>query len=265
MPDPLRIACYCINLPASTDRRAALEKRAAAQGLAVRFVEGVEGTEADPATFGVKISEGTWAYRGYRLPPGQFGILLSHRRALDAFLADASASHAVILEDDAIPCDGLVERLHSLVRLVDGWDVIRIESRHRLNPWLTRAELPTGEKVVVSWKGDTGATANLYTREGARKVRATLDHLVLPYDVHLATARCWNLRVAEVQPPLVREDQVPSTNTRGPDPNRRHRRRTIFRLIGQSSWALYRRARALVTYLGLRIGKDPGHPPAAVG
>ena len=95
------IQIFVISLVESTERRTAISGALAAIGLEFDFVDAVDGRKGLPED--ADFDRGAMRRRlGREMSDCEVATALSHRNACERLL-EGSASHAVILEDDAIP------------------------------------------------------------------------------------------------------------------------------------------------------------------
>ncbi len=205
------IQAYVINLKDSAQRREAVAASARKAGVAVRFVEAVDGRA---------LALGEW--RGFdrtgfilrhgRTPLGaEYGCYMSHLRALDRIVADG-ADYAVIAEDDVVFLDGFAERLAAIAQAAPTNAVVKLMN-HRTKGFLEKVRTGAGDSVGRCMHGPNGsAIAYLLTPGAAAALRAGLLPMRLPYDI--ALERDWNhgVRVLTVRDALVAPSpQTPST------------------------------------------------------
>lgn len=247
------IVYYAINLPDCDSRRESIARQALAAGIAVTFIEAVDGRKEKPDTSRHRLKTGTWDWHGHELSGPQIGCLLSHRNALEAFLANREAPYCVVFEDDAKFAPDLNIRLLELTQ-TKGWDLIKIENRYKKRRGYHVTNTTWGSELIVGTKSDIGTTALFWTRAGAKKCLRSLETLCLPFDVHLSHYPATSIRMLDILPPLVTQLGDASTiGDEGPKKTKAsHRKRSLRKAIGQSAWSLYRTVRAFLTKLHVK-------------
>lgn len=233
----------CINLASSTERKERMYAQSSALGIDVRFIEAVDGRTNDIENFTYKISKGYLDWKNFELSKPQLGCILSHRKCLDIFL-ESSLDYLIVLEDDAKFTDGVIEKIAQL-KALPFWDLIKLETRHKKLRGYTVHQLPSGERLHASIKGDIGTTALLYNRRGAEKMISTLQNLRLPMDIHIAHYPCWRLKVLDLYPPIIvtddrGESSIGNNSTTRPG----YRKKSFEKIIGQCFWSIYRTVKA---------------------
>ena len=131
-------------------------------------------------------------YFGRDLTSGELGCFLSHKKALEYFLANG-ARKGLILEDDARLRDDLPQIIKRLEPHSEKLEIVRflgnqkvINSPHRKlvqlkdDSWLVRLKSIYG-----------GAYAYLVTRKGARKMLDYLDSHKSAYPIDILYGRSW--------------------------------------------------------------------------
>lgn len=123
----VKVNYYCINLASADIRKARIQAQANLASIEIRFIDAVEGTSLD-------IEKVAFYDRQVRrrylkdMEPNEIACSLSHRLALEAFLADA-CDFGVVLEDDAIFKPSIGADVERILKRVTGFDAIKLESR----------------------------------------------------------------------------------------------------------------------------------------
>ncbi len=206
---------YCINLKRDAQRREKMLETAATRGIDLHFIDATEGSAIaveNAATLGYDRQTRLSAFADMK--KNEIACLLSHKRALQAFLAGPQA-FAVVLEDDAALADDFSSAIESLTRKVMHWDIIKLECRRPNPKGLTIAPVDDSRQIYIPLDSE-GTTGLLYNRAGAEKTLASLSAFSQAFDTHLGFAWKYDLRIASVFPSLVweRRDDVSSIGTR---------------------------------------------------
>ena len=168
MPDISSILILCINLPAATERRAAVEEQARRLGLEVQFVEAVAGKDLpeNPPAYDRK---GRAKIYTYDLSPNEIACTLSHIKAMETFLA-SGADYAVIMEDDIVFADNIKEGLHELIHDLHGWEAAKIYTADDAGRLYDLGDKGKHVSAVFPRKVIWGAVAWLYTRKAVEQL-----------------------------------------------------------------------------------------------
>jgi glycosyl transferase family 25 len=107
-----QIPIFAISLDDATERRAALSDAMAELGLAFEFIDAIDGRAGLPQGFESQVNRaGASQALGRAMTDAEFACALSHIRAYEKVVT-GEATHALILEDDAIPLPGLRDFVH---------------------------------------------------------------------------------------------------------------------------------------------------------
>ncbi len=211
MSDPLAgLPIYLINLPRATGRRAAMEARLAAVGLAYELVPGVDGKAEEKRLLATVDIPAFRRNMGREVLIGGIGCYHSHLRVWERFLA-SGAPHALVLEDDATFGPDFREALELALRGAAHWDLLKLNR--------IRAKLPVAQGRLGRWSlnaylgPNTGTGAYLINRATAAKLlpamarvtRAT-DHEINRFFVHgfrLRGMEPWPCGLDEAQESLI--------------------------------------------------------------
>lgn len=182
------VPAYVINLDRSPDRLATFQASAADVGLPVIRVPAVDGRTVD-AVQRSDIDQARFRrINGREMVPGELGCYLSHVRALGEFVASPHEM-ALICEDDIFFTGDTVPVL-DLLAARDDWEVVKLYSS-RYRGFQVHHRLSNGWTIGRCLHGPSGCSAAYaVTKEGARRLLATLDPMCLPYDV--ALERGWS-------------------------------------------------------------------------
>lgn len=225
-----RVGYYCINLSSAEDRKAKIQALARQASIDIEFVEAVEGRSLDISSVASYDRRKRTRYME-DMEPNEIACSLSHRLALQTFLA-GSSPFGVILEDDAVFSPMIDSEIGRVLDSARGFDLLKLESRDDKGIRVDGRDEPY---LFLPLKASNGATAILYTREGARKVLESLNVFHHPFDTHLGFGWRLGLICVACWPPLVKEDRSLQSTISG---RKKSKRRYGFR-----SWLIARSER----------------------
>ncbi len=192
-----------INLPSSTERRAAMAVQLARLGVEAQWIEAVDGRALEPTRRSAHCRESFAAFHS-PLTPAEVGCYLSHLKALER-IAEADWPRAVVLEDDVLLPADFVPRLNLLCREADAaLDLIKLAGRLRRR--LVLQELTNGDRLVRYRRPPIGAYALMWSSAGARKMLAHSRLVRRPFDVEIKHWWEMQLQIATLVPALVSLD-----------------------------------------------------------
>jgi len=209
------IIFLAINLQRSPDRRAFMQAEAERAGVELSFVQAVDGMDLNLDEAAGYDREGRLRHAP-DLKPNEVACVLSHKAALETFLA-SGASAAVVLEDDAVLSDRLAPFVEAMVRLPIDWNAVNLENRNRkpLRPALITFDF--GVAVHASAWLSKGSAGWLYSRDGAERVLRSLRSFRHAYDTHIGFFWRYGITALCVYPPLVGLSGVTSSTISTPD------------------------------------------------
>lgn len=204
------IPVLVINLDRSKDRWEALRGRAGAIGITPERIPAVDGSAIDSSEWRDFDVRSFKLWHGRRPMGGEYGVYMSHMRALDRVIA-AGWPYAVILEDDADFAADFVERIEALTRLEPAPEVVKLFN-HRTKVFLAKGKSEAGDLVGRCIHGPLGsAMGYLVSLRAARKLREALLPMFLPYDIALERGWAHGLSVATTKQPLLVPKSFAST------------------------------------------------------
>lgn len=201
---------YVINLRHARERWENIEVRLRAAGLAYERIEGVYGRDLR-----LPIPEfDEFSHRlmtGRRPIPAEIGCYLSHIKAIDAFLAsDATHTHALIFEDDAIFGEELPAIIDAALRYAGSWDVLRLSTVGH-DRVLRAIPLSGGSFLGVNLTRCKGAAGYMVNRRAAMTFRRRLLPMRLAWDIAFDLEYLWGLKALAVTPfPVVPDERAPT-------------------------------------------------------
>jgi glycosyl transferase family 25 len=171
------VPIYVINLERSPDRWELVQEDFAKLGLTPLRIDAVDGMTLDfPA-----LSAGNQSADGRKLHEGEIACAMSHRKALETFLA-SDAEAAVILEDDGVLVDAAPNVLPWIANNMvkhGGWVT-------NLGPWnykfVTQIGQKEGHEMMCAHQFALGAYGLMWTRAGAQAALARPLNLVNGWD-----------------------------------------------------------------------------------
>lgn len=210
-----RLLTLVINLERSADRLQAMDARLQALGLPWCRLPAVDGRALGGVWPAGQVDEpGYRRWHGRPLPAPEVGVYLSHLAALRTFL-DSAATHALVLEDDALPGPGCRQAIEALLAQPARWDVAKLSGFHAGTPVARRA-LGAGFSLAVPLTQQMNAAAVLFSREAAQAALVALQPMRLPYDHALERPWTYGQRLRIVVPsPFGAQDGSPSTISGG--------------------------------------------------
>jgi len=202
-PDPApHIEYYCINLARSQTRWASVASAGDAHGVTITRVDALDGKalsdmEIERADLGAFASK-----NGRDVLPAEIGCFLSHRKAMECFLA-GDAEFAVIMEDDMLIDADTVKRVAAVAQVMDPVSVVKLVN-HRTTGFVRARMTSEGDQIGRCLFGPQGsAAAYLVTRESAVALLDALVRVVVPYDVALESGWEHHVPVYSTRKPLL--------------------------------------------------------------
>lgn len=200
-----------INLPRSTDRRARMEQRLAALGLAYELLPAVDGrARLDELLPSVDV--GLFEQHvGRDVLPGEIGCYHSHLQAWQRFLA-SDAQVLLVLEDDMVFHKDFMDALRIALRGRAHWDMLKLAK--------IRAKQPVCQGMLGPYRLNaclgafTGFGAYLIQRETARRLLPQMLPIRAPIDRELEQVHRHDIRHYSLEPfPAHPQDEGLSTIT----------------------------------------------------
>ncbi len=137
---------------------------------------------------------------------GEVGCTLSHKLALETFLASGEAM-ALILEDDAVVPLNLREAIALLVdRLPPDWGILKVGGIGGVRGRLLQ-ETTVG-KIVETHATTVCSHAYVVSRQGALQLLRRILPVRFPYDIYLRDTHVHRAKTFEVVPTLVVQEDL---------------------------------------------------------
>lgn len=201
---------YVINLDRAPRRREAMQAQARSLSVSVQFVQAIDGQSLPDAAAAAYLRG--WRRRTWRadLTPNEIACVLSHRKALQGFLA-SGAAFAVILEDDAVLDADFTRVVRELMAIAPVWDVVRLVTRVPDLPFSEVETLPSGRRLGQRPKWGLGGVGVLYDRPAAERLLRGSTRFFEAFDNLLGRPWVAGGYVLELDRPVVSIGGAPST------------------------------------------------------
>lgn len=166
---------YVINLPSAEERRGFMLRQAENAGVSVEIVSAISGSELKPGDRAPYDWQKRARYMTEGLSDNEVAGVLSHRKALKAFL-DSGAPYGVILEDDVEVMPQFTATIDELIHHLHGWQVAKLYTADgKLYPLLSsRRDEGAVVHAVFPKKIMWRSGAYMYTRDAAKTLYAKL-------------------------------------------------------------------------------------------
>jgi glycosyl transferase, family 25 len=195
-----------ISLPLSTLRQKMISAGLRAAGMSFSMLAGVVGRELSAAEFESFAPSRFMARFRRDIGPAEVGCTLSHKLALETFLA-SNEETALILEDDAVVPANLGDAIALLVDwLPRDWGVLKVGGIGGVRGRLLQ-ETAVG-KIVETHATTVCAHAYVVSRQGASQLLRRILPIRFPYDIYLRDTHVHGARTFEVVPTLVVQEDL---------------------------------------------------------
>lgn len=178
---------YLINLDGSTERLNAISERLTSYGIGFERVSAVDGRGLDLSTLPDYDAARAERYMGRSLVGGEIGCYRSHLKVAERFL-QSDASHALVLEDDALPLCNPVALLDKALADLDAvdpqWLLINIgNNKLKIATPLSRYRIEDHDcELVAAHYFPMTTSAIVWSRQGARLFLEQHDRIFAPVD-----------------------------------------------------------------------------------
>lgn len=195
-----------ISLPESTKRQTTISAGLRSAGLSFLMVPGIVGRELSASELKLFAPSRFMARFRREIGPAEVGCTLSHKLALETFLA-SNEETALILEDDAVVPPNLGDAIAFLVdRLPRDWGFLKVGGIGGVRGRLLQ-ETAVG-KIVETPATTVCAHAYVVSRQGALQLLSRILPIRFPYDIYLRDAHAHGARAFEVVPTLVEQTDL---------------------------------------------------------
>lgn len=202
----MQLTTLVINLDRASDRMREMERQLSGHGIEYRRISAIDGSKLDE-------SVPEYDLMGYRIRIGklpnmsEIGCYLSHLNAMEALL-ESEATHALILEDDAVLPDDFNTLLDEVLAERGCWDILRLSSS-RKGKYLQIRELTAGRKIAINTRVLKNTAGYIVNRHAAQRCLDSLLPMRRPYDVALDRDWTMGLRTACVVPLPINSGHMP--------------------------------------------------------
>ncbi len=197
----------CINVPRSSDRRAAMIEQFRRLGMAFEIFSATDWQNLDEADFALVDAETRRRQGRCPLSDGMIACALSHRRALHYMIAKGFERVAVF-EDDATLTPDTMHALEVIEQTDSGADIVflhRNKSAHRFVPL---ARLSDRYKLGLVRLSDWGTQGYVITREAACNFLERVPRIIHQMDHSLHAYWLHGLRTFTLDPPVVHHSKI---------------------------------------------------------
>ncbi|PWE48178.1 hypothetical protein DEM26_19565 [Thioclava sp. NG1] len=197
-----KIAFYVINLDKSQNRFAEFSNKFSPFSCKVERIPGVDGSCLGIDQF--TDDERCRKEMGRSIQPGEVGCYLSHKKALQHFIA-STFDYVVVLEDDAVPASDFVSTVEevcsTLHHLRD--DIFAINIGATDFKYSTDFCDVMGRKLKCAHRFPMLATGIIWTRRGALEFLSQEEPIYMPFDNFLRFLFSGTNRAFSIAPPLI--------------------------------------------------------------
>ena len=174
---------FIISLPEDAHRRERLIVQIIQAGMDYTVIEGVDGRDFDVQNHPVYDAKRRHRYFGRDLLGGELGCLLSHQKALEAFV-ESNHPYGVIFEDDAVLQDNFKPCIATLTALDTIPDLVRFIGKNKVYKTKHKILHDLGNDIKLARTQGTpgGAYAYFISKAGAQKLLKHLQKIYMPVD-----------------------------------------------------------------------------------
>ena len=182
----MNLNVYVVNLDASTERLAQADLELKNHQIQYQRISAVDGRQFDVHAQAGYHSEKAHYYTGRDLLGSEVGCYLSHKKALEQFVA-SGADWGLILEDDLKLCADFKPKILETIRYIENQniecDVLNLVSNKRkISRQLTTIQ---GHDLLRAYYFPISALGLLWSKAGAQAFLAQLHELYMPIDVEI--------------------------------------------------------------------------------
>lgn len=182
----MNLNVYVVNLDASTERLAQADLELKNHQIQYQRISAVDGRQFDVHAQAGYHSEKAHYYTGRDLLGSEVGCYLSHKKALEQFVA-SGADWGLILEDDLKLCADFKAKILETICYIEDQniecDVLNLVSNKRkISRQLTTIQ---GHDLLRAYYFPISALGLLWSKAGAQAFLAQLHELYMPIDVEI--------------------------------------------------------------------------------
>lgn len=214
---------YVINLDGSTDRWDGFQEATSGLDATITRLSAVDGRAVEPDDWIDVDHKRFMRSHGRIILPGEYGCYRSHLKALDTIIA-GDEPHAIICEDDTAPHRDMIDIVRTVLAEKPDLDLLKL-ANHRIQGFIRhggKSEATVFGRCIHGPQGSAAAYA--VTKEGAKRLRAALATMWLPYDVAFERGWAMNAQVYTLKKDAVDivKKRYRSTISSGPKVNYRN-------------------------------------------
>ncbi|MDY6523561.1 glycosyltransferase family 25 protein [Acinetobacter faecalis] len=207
----MKLGVYLINLDSSTDRLAQASAELKKHNIEFERISAVDGRQLDVQKFDGYNSARSNTYTGRDLIGAEIGCYLSHKKALETFIA-SEHEFVLILEDDLDIIDNFNEILDQTFQYLEintlDWAVINIAANKK------KLAKPIAEisnyELLHAYYFPILALGLVWTKAGAKDFLLQMNGIYTPIDVEIQAWACKTGLGLSIYPAIVRPSGVDS-------------------------------------------------------
>ena len=207
----MKLGVYLINLDSSTDRLAQASAELTKHNIEFERISAVDGRQLDVQNFDTYNSARSNAYTGRDLIGAEIGCYLSHKKALETFVA-SKHEYALILEDDLDIVDDFNDILDQTFQYLEtntlDWAVINVAANKKK---LSKHIVDFAQHSLLhAYYFPILALGLVWTKEGAKSFLSQMGDIYTPIDVEIQSWACETGLGLSIYPAIVRPSGVDS-------------------------------------------------------
>lgn len=207
----MKLGVYLINLDSSTDRLAQASAELKKHNIKFERISAVDGRQLDVQKFDGYNSARSNTYTGRDLIGAEIGCYLSHKKALETFVA-SEHEFVLILEDDLDIIDNFNEILDQTLQYLEintlDWAVINIAAnKKKLAKPITEI---SNHELLHAYYFPILALGLVWTKAGAKDFLLQMNEIYTPIDVEIQAWACKTGLGLSIYPAIVRPSGVDS-------------------------------------------------------
>lgn len=200
----MKLTTYLINLDSSTERLQKADAELKRQDIEYIRISAVDGRLFDVQEVAQYNAAKSNAYTGRDLIGSEIGCYLSHKKALEAFVASGS-EYGLILEDDLHLVDDFKLILDQTVAWLNSqpaqWHVMNIAANKK--KMASKILSFTGHDLYKAYYFPILALGLIWSRQGAESFLSQMNELYTPIDVEIQAWVSKSGKGLSIYPPIV--------------------------------------------------------------